>query len=199
MKKQLTIILLSACLVILAGCHNGQPKTQAKMSGVQMLVYQALILAAHGANLQLEGSGQGQALLNEASSLMRRAMSGPEMAMMHKGGHGMSAGMKRTHDLGDTAFDLLGFMMALTPDTANAPQLRQLNERLAIAASGRVMLLQSAAAGGLKPAMQEHGRKILDLAGSPRTEVQGAGSYQVLMRKLLLLLVLNGNDAPDKS
>jgi len=199
MKKQLTIILLSACLLVLAGCNNGQPRPQVKMSGMQILVNQALVSAAHGANLQLEGRGQGQALLNEASGLLRRAMSGPEMAMMHKGGHGMSAGMKRTHDLGDTAFDLLGLMMALTPDTANAPRLRQLNARLAIAASGQVMLLQSEAAGDLKPVMQEHGRKLLELAGQPLADGQGTGAYQVLMHKLLLLLVSNGDDAPDKS
>jgi len=198
MRKYITMILLSACIFVLAACdsHHTQPMNQ--MQRLHMLVDQALITAAHGANLKLEGSAQGQALLSDAGALLRRALSGPEMAMMHKGSKAMPAGMKQTHDLGDAAFDLLGLMMALSPDRENASQLRQLNAQLGIAASGSSLLLQAQSAGELKAAMQEHAHKLLDQASESFPNIQGTGAYHKLIGQLLLALGAHAQHTPDK-
>jgi len=172
-------------MFVLAACDSHHTQQMNQMQRLQILVDQALITAAHGANLKLEGSAQGQALLSDASALLRRALSGPEMAMMHKGSKAMPAGMKQTHDLGDAAFDLLGLMMALSPDSENASQLRQLNDALAIAASARMMLLQAESAGDLKTAMQQHGHKLLDQAGQSLADIKGEGAYHALVGSLL--------------
>ncbi len=202
MKKQFTMMLLSICMLTLAGCDNVQ-KPEADIHNVRLMVDQALIIAAHGANLKLEIkpeiTPQGQALLSEASSLLRRALSGPEMAMMHKGENGMSAEMKRTHDLGNAAFDLLGLMMALTPNAVNAQRLRQLNERLAIAAAGSSMLLQAESAGDFQPAMQKHARKLLQQAKLSFTDIKGKGAYSTLVGHLIEMLGKNVNQTADKS
>jgi len=205
MKKQFTIMLLSTCMLMLADCDSGQksmPRAN-MMHSVQLLVDQALITAAHGANLKLETKPeigtQGQVLLAAASSLLRRALSGPEMAMMHKGKDGMPAGMKQTHDLGDATFDLVELMMDLTPNTDHASQLRQLNEQLAIAASGSAMLLQSESAGDFKPAMQEHAQKLLQQASQSFTGMQGQGAYHHLVGRLIEMLGDVAHQTPDKS
>ncbi len=192
-RTKYILCLAVACLLALAACDNGGKSTSYtsamqhgdQMQALQLLVNQALVTAAHGANLKLEGNGQGQALLTEAGGLLRRAMSGPEMAMMHKGGKNMSAGMQQTHDLGDAAFDLLGLMMALTPEANNASTLRQLSDLLAIAASARMMLLQAESAGDLKPAMQEHGHKLLQQANQSFAAIKGEGAYHLLVGRLL--------------
>ncbi|MDQ6996673.1 MAG: hypothetical protein Q9M82_04330 [Mariprofundus sp.] len=201
MKKQLTITLLGISLIMIAACDNGGNSTsQAKaMQPLQLLVNQALMTAAYGANLKLDGDARGQALLSDASALLRRALSGPEMAMMHKGGRGISADMKRTHDIGDAAFDLLGLMMALTPDAVGASQLRQRNEQLAIAASASSLLLQSKSAGDFKQTMQEHAQKILQMSNQPPAEMQGEGAYHTLVNRLLEMLAKAAHQTPDKS
>ncbi len=201
MNKQFTIILL--CLLTLAGCdssqkpaqqadainHVGQMKhdhTQGKrMQPLQMLLGQALVMAAYGANMKLDGNDQGQGLLVDATGLLRRAMSGPEMTMMHKGGGDMSASMHQIHDLGDTAFDLLGLMMGLSANDSNAVQLRKANELLAMAASGHNMLLQAESAGELGPVMQKHARELLNQAEAGLTEIEGLGEYHKLILHLL--------------
>jgi len=204
MKKKLTLTLLITCIFILVGCNNAQKSvSQTNMHSMQLLVDQALITATHGANLKLENKHesdtQGQVLLAEASALLRRALSGPEMAMMHKGEHSMPAGMKQTHDLGDAAFDLIALMMVLTPNSINAPQLRQLNERLAIAASGSSMLLQAQSAGDFKPAMQKHARTLLQQASQSFAGIQGEGTYHKLVGHLIEMLGEDTHQAPDKS
>jgi len=200
MKKQFTIMLLSTCILMLAGCDSGQ-KSMSRiniMHSVQLLVDQALITAAHGANLKLETKpetdAQGQVLLADASSLLRRALSGPEMAMMHKGEHGMPAGMKQTHDMGDTAFDLIELMMALTPNAADAPHLHKLNDQLAIAASAHSVLLQAKPAGDLKSEMRKKARKLLNQANQSFANIHDNGAYHVLVGRLLEML----QRAPDK-
>lgn len=206
-RTKYILCLAVACLLALAACNNGGKSashTSAmqhgdQMQSLQLLVNQALVTAAHGANLKLDGNRQGQALLAEASGLLRRAMSGPEMAMMHKGDNGMPAGMQRTHAVGDAAFDLLGLMMALTPDTVNASQLRRLNERLAIAASGSTMLLQSESASDFKPAMQKHARTLLLQASQSFAGIKGKGAYHMLVGRLIEMLAADTHQAPDKS
>lgn len=198
MKKQCSMILLIS-LLALAACDSKHAQSMQQMQRLQILVDQALITAAHGANLKLEGDVHGQILLSEASALLRRALSGPEMTMMHKGAKDMPVGMKQTHDLGDAAFDLLGLMMALTPNTANASQLRQLNERLAIAASGSTLLLQSESGGDLKPAMVKHARTLLQQARLSFADMHGKGTYHKLVGRLFELLSSNAHQMPDKS
>ena len=199
MKKHFAILLLAGCLCTLAACDNKNMQSMQQMQRLQILVNQALITAAHGANLKLEGNTHGQNLLKDAGTLLRRALSGPEMAMMHKGKKDMTAGMKQTHDMGDAAFDLLGLMMALTPDTVNAPQLRRLNERLAIAASGNKLLLQSESAGNLKPVMQKHGHQLIHQTEQWFNTIQGSGAYYQLVGRLLRILDSNGQHTPDKN
>ncbi|MDQ6982797.1 MAG: hypothetical protein Q9M08_07330 [Mariprofundus sp.] len=202
MKKQFTIMLL--CLLTLAGCDSGQKLVpQAEMANqmqtLQILVNQILMSASHGTNMKLAGDVGGQVFLADATALLRRVMSGPEMEMMHKGGQEMSTSMKRTHALGDAAFDMLGLMMGLTPETADISQLRRLNELLAVAASGNSLLLQASADGSLKSAMRQHAQKLLDQAGQSFVGVQGTGAYHALVGQLLQMLGAGNHSEPDKS
>jgi len=197
------MILLSASIFALAACDSNRTQSMNQMQRLQVLVNQALITAAHGANLKLEGKpedgARGQALLTEASGLLRRAMSGPEMAMMHKGGKNMSAAMKRTHDMGDAAFDLFGLMMALSPGSVNASQLRQANESLAMAASAAMIKAQAESADDFKTPMQKHAENLLMHAGQTFAGMQGKGAYHTLVGRLLEMLKSDVHSIPDKS
>jgi len=196
-----------ACLLALTACDNGGKSASHssamqhgdQMQALQLLVNQALLTAAHGANLKLAGNRQGQALLTEASDLLRRAMSGPEMAMMHKGGQNMSAGMKRTHAMGDAAFDLVGLMMALSPGSVDASLLRQANESLAMAASAAIIKAQAESAGDFKTPMQKHAGNLLMHAGQTFAGLPGNGAYHTLVGRLLKMLGSDVHPAPDKS
>ncbi len=209
MKRLFSIILL--CLLSLAGCDSSQESAQQadamnhashmqskQMQPLQTLLGQALVMAAYGANMKLDGNAQGQDLLVDATGLLRRAMSGPEMAMMHKGGIGMSASMHQVHDLGDTAFDLFGLMMGLSADDTNAVQLRKANELLAMAASGHNMLLQAESAGELRPVMQKHAWKLLNQAEVALAGIEGLGEYHKLILHLLRMHGMKDHHTPAK-
>jgi len=110
------------------------------MRHLQLLMVHAADIAAQGSEQILVGrTGQGRKMLLQAAGMLRRAMSGPEMNAMHQGGEGLNSMMRKTHDLGDSMFNLLELMMKSSPEQASAR--RWLDQSLAMAAEGTELVL----------------------------------------------------------
>jgi len=176
------------CWVALAllGCEQQGEKPVAigsaePMIQMQVLINDALLLAVHGANQKLAGhTVDSKQLMETSASMLRQAMSGPAMATMHQGGHGMSPMMMRTHALGDAAFDMLDGMMSLTPAKIGETQLVRLHKAIAMAATGRRMLLQQ----------EPEGQVLLDQAVVIVTPAdRNAEGYPQQVARLLNLIV----------
>ncbi len=190
-----------ACLLmLLGGCNNGEHASagmDGKMQPLQQLATQAILTAAHAADLQMEQdttlNKQGQMMLSQSTAMLRRAMSGPEMSAMHSGGMGASPGMKRMHDLGDSAFDLLELMMKLTPGQRDAAAVHRLNMQLAIAA-GAALVQYDAGRKQLSPELQQlqlkHAATLKQSVAKAIAAEQAQGEYAVLVKRLLGLLDL---------
>jgi len=165
--------------------HHSMP-----MQHLSMLLEHAISMMAQGAELKLSGQKHGDAMLAQSADLLRRAMSGPEMAAMHKSGQGESPMMQHTHDLGAAAFDLLDMMMSL--DVNQAPKNANiLHQALNMAAQGASM--KSLAGMGMSKdidiSMQEHGLQMQQTSiflskGTPTNT-----AYQQAVLKVIHLLV----------
>jgi len=166
--------------------HSSMP-----MQHLMMLLEHGVSMMAQGAELKLQGNMvHGDAMLKQSADLLRRAMSGPEMAAMHKGGHGQSAAMQHTHDLGAAAFDLLDMMMSM--QVGNAPKdSEMLHHALNMAAQGASM--KSLAVMGMSKdidvAMQDHGLKMQQASVRLSKEISTSTDYQKAVLKVMYLLI----------
>jgi len=163
------------------------------MQHLSMLLEHAISMMAQGAELKVHGNVHGDAMLAQSADLLRRAMSGPEMAAMHKGGQGQSSAMQHTHDLGAAAFDLLDMMMSIHVD--NAPKSSDvLHHALNMAAQGASM--KSLAVMGMSKdidvVMQDHGLKMQQASVYLSKEISINTDYQKAVLKVIDLLTGNG-------
>jgi len=136
--KLLSIVAVCLLSFTLNGCDSHEsshalPSTHAmQIQHLTLLVEHAINIAAQGADLKQLGDTHADALFKQSADLLRRAMSGPEMSAMHKGGSGASPAMQHLHDLGAAAFDMLDMMMS-TPSKQFPTHARQLHLALSMA------------------------------------------------------------------
>jgi len=162
------------------------------MQHLSMLLEHGISMMAQGADLKLQGQAHGDAMLKQSADMLRRAMSGPEMAAMHKGGAGQSPAMQHTHELGAAAFDLLEMMMNLQAD--HAPKhAHVLHHALLMAAEGAN--LKAVAGMGMSPEldmfMQKHGEAMQHSSMVLSKDVDAAQAYQQAILKVIALLSKN--------
>jgi len=190
------ILSLTLCfwLVSCDKSENNQPESQTMqsmpMQHLTVLLEHAISMMAQGAELKLSGQKHGDAMLAQSADLLRRAMSGPEMAAMHKGGQGESPMMQHTHALGAAAFDLLDMMMSLQAGNASK-ESEMLHHALNMAAQGASM--KSLAGMGMSKdidvAMQDHGLKMQQASMNLSKEMSTSSDYQKAVLKVIHLLV----------
>jgi len=198
------ILSLTLCFWLVSCDKNENNKSESQagtsvhtsmpMQHLSILLEHAISMMAQGAALKVHGNVHGDAMLAQSADLLRRAMSGPEMAAMHKGGQGESPMMQHTHALGAAAFDLLDMMMSLQanqmPENANL-----LHHALNMAAQGASM--RSLAGMGMSKdidiSMQEHGLQMQQAATDLSKDVSANTAYQQAVLKVIHLLA---NDAP---
>ncbi len=202
MRVLRVILSLTLCfwLVSCDKSENNQPmgsmQTGASMQHLSMLLEHAISMMAQGAELKLSGEKHGDAMLAQSADLLRRAMSGPEMAAMHKGGQGESPMMQHTHDLGAAAFDLLDMMMSLQANQA-PKNANLLYHALNMAAQGASM--KSLAGMGMSKdidaSMQEHGLQMQQTAMLLSKGTAANTAYQQAVLKVIHLLVSDESKA----
>ena len=139
----------------------------------------------------LLGSRRGPAMLDKAEKLLHRAMSGPEMAALHKQGHANKAAMKMMHDLAGSTSELTKQMRALSKQTANRDSLQMLHHAIEVAATGSslIMLSQQGMAGDIDLVMVNHGQTMLGEASGLLHEVANVDAYSELVRKIVRMLI----------
>jgi len=194
------ILSLSLCFWLVSCDKNENNKSESQagtsvhtsmpMQHLSMLLEYAISMMAQGAALKVHGNVHGDAMLAQSADLLRRAMSGPEMAAMHKGGQGESPMMQHTHDLGAAAFDLLDMMMSM--QAGNAPkESEMLHHALNMAAQGASM--KSLAVMGMSKdidvAMQDHGLKMQQASMNLSKEISTSSDYQKAVLKVMYLLI----------
>ena len=196
MKKITFILSLVLCFWLISCDKSSDIPNQSmhtkqhsgSMQQLTMLVEHAVSMMAQGAELKLQGDGHGDAMLKQSADLLRRAMSGPEMAAMHKGGQGQSAMMQHTHALGAAAFDLLDMMMSLQSEDAPANHMK-LHHALDMAAQGAMLAASTGASRELTAFMQQHGAQMqqaaLNIAGDKHAD---SSAYKQAVMKLLHIL-----------
>jgi len=164
------------------------------MQQLGMLLNQAIGMMGQGAVLKQDGKkAYADAMLAQSADLLRRAMSGPEMAAMHKGGQGQSVMMQHTHALGAAAFDLLDMMMSMPMGQAsNGDEI--LHHALTMAAQGANM--KSLAVMGMSKdiavTMQDYGLKMQQASMHLSKEISISSDYQKAALKVIDLLTGNG-------
>jgi len=200
MKKLTFILSLSLCfwLVSCDQSSNMSHETESSKHGhssmpmqhLTMLLEHGISMMAQGAELKLEGDAHGDVMLKQSADVLRRAMSGPEMAAMHKGGQGQSAMMQHTHALGAAAFDMLDLMMSLQVSNAPANHVR-LHHALNMAAQGAN--LQSLAGMGMSQEidafMQAQGTQMQQTSMILSEETTAHSDYHAALLKLIHLLM----------
>jgi len=196
------ILSLTLCFWLVSCDKNENNKSESQsmqsmpMQHLTVLLEHAISMMAQGAELKLSGQKHGDAMLAQSADLLRRAMSGPEMAAMHKGGQGQSSAMQHTHDLGAAAFDLLDMMMSIHVD--NAPKSSDvLYHALNMAAQGASM--RSLAGMGMSKdidiSMQEHGLQMQQASMLLSKGTPTNTAYQQAVLKVIHLLVSNESKA----
>lgn len=194
-----------ACLSVigLAGCDAGHQEQHEvseqggsmshamRMYHLHILINHALQMSTQGGDMQLLGSRRGPAMLAKAERLLQRAMSGPEMAALHKQGHANKAAMKLMHDLAGSTSELISQMRALSKQTANRDSLQMLHHAIEAAATGSslIMLSQQGMAGDIDLVMVNHGQTMLGEASGLLHEVAHADAYSELVRKIVRMLI----------
>lgn len=202
MNRQL--FWLPACLLLCAltlggGDGDRQPpqqtphsvSTTVKMHHLHMLINHSLQMAAQGADMNLMGIEHGPAMLDKASDLLNRAMSGPEMADMHKDGFADAPLMKMTHDLASKAVELIGVMKTLSPESGDLRSLLMLNHAVEVAATGNSMIMQGqqGMAGDIDSVMVNHGQIMLGEASGILHGVTEASDYKRLATDVVSMLI----------
>ncbi len=194
-----------ACLSFmgLAGCdfdrqeqheareQNGEMSHTMRMYHLHILINHALQMSTQGGDMQLLGSRRGPAMLNKAEKLLHRAMSGPEMAALHKQGQANKASMKMMHDLAGSTAELIEQMRAFSKQTVNRDSLQMLHHAVEAAATGSslIMLSQQGMAGDIDLVMVNHGQTMLGEASGLLHEVANADAYSELVRKIVRMLI----------
>lgn len=191
------IVLL--VLMALAGCefdrhevhearHNLSYTT--KLHHLHMLVNHALQMATQGADMNLQGIEHGPAMLAKSSELLKRAMTGPEMARLHKFGSHKPL-MKMTHELADKAAKLIEAMKNISTRTADKDAIRMLNHAVEVAATGSslIMLGQQGMAGDIDAVMVNHGQLMLGEASGLLHDTMGAEAYREQVSGVVQMLI----------
>jgi len=194
-----------ACLSVmgLAGCDfdrheqreasefRGQMSHTVRMHHLHMLINHALQMSAQGGDMQLLGSKHGPAMLDKAEKLLHRAMTGPEMATMHKQGQANTGAMKMTHDLADATEALIKQMRTLSKQTGNRDSLQMLHHAVEVAATGSSLLMlgQQGMAGDIDLVMVNHGQTMLGEASGLLHEEENPDAYSQLVKKIVQLLI----------
>ena len=137
-----------------------------QMNHLTILIEHAISMMAQGAELKQQDLQHGNQMLSESASLLRRAMSGPEMSAMHQGGHGTSLAMRKVHDLGAASFDLLELMMDLEKDS-NKQGITILHHALNMAAEAANLdtLTHMGMSEDIDHALQAHSKQMQEMAG----------------------------------
>ena len=178
-----------------------------KLHHLHMLMNHALQMATQGADMNLQGIEHGPAMLAKSSELLKRAMSGPEMARMHKYGSGNKPLMKMTQELADKASTLIQAMKAISTKSADKNAIRMLNHAVEVAATGSslIMLGQQGMAGDIDAVMVNHGQLMLGEASGLLHDTTGAQEYRVLVSGVVQMLIgipdmpLDAGDGSGKS
>jgi len=197
MKFLSFILSLSLCFWLVSCDKNSHTQHSADAMPMQqlgILLDQAIGIMGQGAVLKQEGKkASADAMLAQSAGLLRRAMSGPEMAAMHKGGQGESAMMQHTHALGAAAFDLLDLMMSSSAQNISQDD-ETLHHALTMAAQGASMKVSAASMnqdiGGV---MQAHALQMQTSAIKlSHQAVAVPSAYQKAVLKVIGLLTEHG-------
>jgi hypothetical protein len=162
-----------------------------RMYHLHILINHALQMSTQGGDMQLLGSRRGPAMLDKAENLLHRAMTGPEMAALHKQGQANIGSMKMMHDLAGSTSELIKQMRALSKQTGNRDSLQMLHHAIEVAATGSslIMLSQQGMAGDIDLVMVNHGQTMLGEASGLLHEVANADAYSELVRKIVQMLI----------
>jgi len=162
-----------------------------KMHHIHMLINHALQMAAQGADMKLEGMDHGPEMLMNSSRLLKRAMSGPEMARLHRLGNAGKPLMTMTQELADKSVVLIEEMGRLSTGSRDKMSLRMLNHVVEVAASGSslIMLGQQGMAGDIDAVMVNHGQVMLGEASGLLHDVSGALEYKALVNDVVEMLI----------
>jgi len=192
--------LITCLLLLLPACNADQrevPETRQQVSAtlklhhLHMLINHSLQMATQGADMNLLGIEHGPAMLDKASNLLNRAMSGPEMANMHKIGHADTVLMKLTHDLAAKSVELIKAMKAFPADAQDRQSLLMLNHAIEIAATGNSMIMQGqqGMAGDVDAVMVNHGQMMLGEASGIIHGTKAGGEYKQLATEVVSMLI----------
>lgn len=162
-----------------------------KMHHIHMLINHALQMASQGADMNLQGMDHGPGMLAKSSELLKRAMSGPEMARLHGLGNAGKPLMTLTNDLADKSVLLIAMMGKLSVESADKDSIRILNHVIEVAASGSslIMLGQQGMAGDIDVVMVNHGQSMLGEASGLLHSVSGAADYKLLVNQVVEKLI----------
>ena len=189
----LSLLLLSACEFDRHEMHDARQNLSytTKLHHLHMLINHALQMAAQGADMNLQGIEHGPAMLVKASELLGRAMTGPEMARMHKFGSSNKPLMKMTHELAERASRLIEAMRKISSKTPDQGAIRMLNHTVEVAATGNslIMLGQQGMAGDVDAVMVNHGQMMLGEASGLLHDISGAEEYRQLVSAVVEMLI----------
>jgi len=189
----LSLLALTACEFDRHEMHQARQNLSitTKLHHLHMLVIHSLQMATQGADMNLQGIEHGPAMLVKASGLLERAMSGPEMARMHKYGSGNKPLMKMTQELADKSAVLIEAMKGISTKTADKDAIRMLNHAVEVAATGSslIMLGQQGMAGDIDAVMVNHGQLMLGEASGLLHDTIGAPEYRLLVSGVVQMLI----------
>lgn len=162
-----------------------------KLHHLHMLINHSLQMATQGADMNLQGIEHGPAMLVKASVLLERAMTGPEMARMHRQGGANKPLMKMTHELASRVTALIEAMKELSIKTQDKDAIRLLNHSVEVAATGSslIMLGQQGMAGDIDAVMVNHGQMMLGEASGLLRDINGAAEYRELASAVVEMLI----------
>jgi len=199
------VVWAFACLSLmgLAGCdfdrheqheanaYRDQISHTMRMHHLHMLINHVLQMSAQGGDMQLMGNKHGPVMLDKAEKLLHRAMSGPEMATMHKQGQENTDAMKRTHDLADATSELIRQMRTLSKQTGNRDALQMFHHAIEVAATGSSLMLlgQQGLAEDIDLVMVNHGQTMLGEASGLLYEETHTDAYSELVKEIVQLLI----------
>ncbi|ATX81229.1 hypothetical protein Ga0123462_0354 [Mariprofundus ferrinatatus] len=193
-------LMIALCLSALSACdidrhemHDARQNLSQtiKLHHLHMLINHSLQMATQGADMNLQGIEHGPAMLVKASGLLERAMTGPEMASMHKFGGATAPLMKMTHELAARATTLIEAMKKLSTLSGDKGAIRMLNHAVEVAATGSslIMLGQQGMAGDIDAVMVNHGQMMLGEASGLLRDISGADEYRSLVADVVNMLI----------
>lgn len=198
--RSISVLAAALCLLMLSACdvdrhqmHDARHNLSMtiKLHHLHMLINHSLQMSAQGADMNLQGADHGPGMLVKAEELMQRAMTGPEMAGMHKLGAANKPLMKMTHELADKASVLINAMKELSPRSRDKSAIHMLNHVIEVAATGSslIMLGQQGMAGDVDAVMVNHGQAMLGEASGLLRDTTGAVAYRILVADVVNMLI----------